>query len=198
MSYGNASCIAAEVDPTRARARPLAGSLLFALGFAAATMAAAHMRVLLPFSPVPVTMQTMVVLLAGLCLGAGFGGLSQAKYLTLGLIGLPAFSGGIAALIGPSGGYLFGFVIGAMTAGWLYSMWRSTAGAIAACLVATATIYLAGCLWLAAVTVGSLGQVVAIGVLPFIFGDLLKIAAVVLLVRGPYTGAFIAKLFKHG
>ncbi len=179
-----------------ARTRSAMLGLTAGLGFALATMAAAHMKLWLPFTPVPVTMQTLVVLLAGLCLGKSWGGLSQAKYLTLGFLGLPAFAGGLAALAAPSGGYLVGFVAAAVIAGGIYSALRSTLGAILACLAGTAVIYLCGCLWLVVLTGGSMPEVLALGVAPFLPGDVLKIAAAVLLVRGPYTGPRLARAFE--
>lgn len=199
MKHGHTdiTAAAATVADFRVAARPVTGLLLLSLGFALVAMAAAHVRLYLPFTPVPVTMQTFVVLLAGLCLGATWGGLSQAKYLALGAVGLPAFAGGLAALAGPSGGYLVGFVLAAVVVGRIYSAWRSTIGATVACLAGTAVIYLFGCIWLAAITGGTLSQVLAIGAVPFIPGDLLKMAMALLLVRGPLIGAWTARFFGH-
>ena len=170
---------------------------LLSIGFVLATVVAAHVKLYLPFTPVPVTMQTSVVLLAGLCLGARWGSMSQVGYLALGALGLTAFAGGLAAMAGPNGGYLIGFVVAAAVAGWIYSVWRSTAGAVLACLVATSVIYLFGCLWLARIAGGSAVHVLATGVVPFLAGDMLKMAMVLLLVRGPFTGAWMRRIFHH-
>ncbi len=167
------------------------------IGFALATMAAACLKVWLPFSPVPVTLQTFIVLLAGLSLGVTWGGLSQVQYVILGVLGLPAFVGGMAALCGPTGGYIVGFVVAAVIVGAIYSAWRTTAGAIVACLAGTAAIYVFGCIWLVALTGGSVAEVAGIGVLPFLPGDALKLAAAVALVRAPLTGHAIRRLCGH-
>lgn len=166
-------------------------------GFALAMMAAACVKVWLPFSPVPVTLQTFVVLLAGLSLGATWGGLSQVQYVLLGVLGLPAFVGGMAALCGLTGGYIVGFVVAAVIVGAIYSAWRTTPGAIVACLAGTLAIYLFGCIWLLALTGGAVAEVAAIGVLPFLPGDALKLAAAVALVRAPLTGPAIRRLCGH-
>ncbi len=167
------------------------------IGFAVAMVAATAIRVWLPFSPVPVTLQTFVVLLAGLSLGATWGGFSQVQYVILGALGLPAFAGGLAALFGPSGGYIIGFVVAAVIVGAIYSAWRTTPGAIVACLAGTAAIYVFGCIWLLALSIGSVAEVAAIGVLPFLPGDVLKLAAAVALVRAPLTGSAIRRLCGH-
>jgi biotin transport system substrate-specific component len=171
--------------------------LWLSAGFALAMMAAACFKVWLPFSPVPVTLQTFVVLLAGLSLGATWGGLSQVQYVILGMLGLPAFVGGMAALFGPTGGYIVGFVVAAVIVGAIYSAWRTTPGAIVACLAGTAAIYVFGCIWLLALRIGSVAEVAAIGVLPFLPGDALKLAAAVALVRAPLTGPAIRRLCGH-
>ena len=167
------------------------------IGFALAMMAAACLKVWLPFSPVPVTLQTFVVLLAGLSLGATWGGLSQVQYVLLGVLGLPAFVGGMAALCGLTGGYIVGFVVAAVIVGAIYSAWRTTPGAIVACLAGTVAIYVFGCIWLLALTGGSVAEVAAIGVFPFLPGDALKLAAAVALVRAPLTGPAIRRLCGH-
>ncbi len=185
------------LDRAGATSRPTAVLLLSSTGFAALMVAAAHLKLFLPFTPVPVTLQTFVVLLAGLCLGATWGGLSQVQYVMLGLLGVPAFVGGVTALAGPSGGYIVGFVVAATVVGWVYSSMRSTAGAILACLAGTGVIYVFGCVWLMAITGGPLAHVLAVGVVPFLPGDLLKLAAAIAIVRGPFVGGVVRRIFHH-
>ena len=84
---------------------------------AAASAVAAHVRIPLPFSPVPITLQTGVVLVAGATLGIAGGGASQMLYMAVGLLGAPIFAAS-AGLTGPTIGYLLGFVPAAMLVGW--------------------------------------------------------------------------------
>lgn len=159
----------------------LAGSWLIALS--------AQVAVALPFSPVPVTGQTAAVLLVGALLGSRRGSLAVLAYIAQGLAGLPVFAGGafgLARLLGPTGGYLLGFVAAAFLVGWLAERgWdRRPLSTAAAMVLGNVVIYTIGALWLA-VFVGGLRQAAAVGIVPFIPGDLLKIAvAAVLLPAG--------------
>lgn len=148
----------------------LAGSILTALS--------AQAVIPLPFSPVPVTGQTFAVLLIGAVLGSRLGALSMLAYLAEGAVGLPVFAGGHGTLLwmlGPTGGYLAGFVAAAYITGWLCERgWdRRLLTALAAMLVGNAAIYALGLPWLAHF-VGT-GKVVALGLAPFIVGDIAKI-----------------------
>ena len=94
--------------------------MVFAALFAALTAAVAWFKIPLPFTPVPITLQTLVVLMSGAMLGSYYGALSMIIYLVLGAIGLPVFAGGssgIGALLGPTGGYLFSYPIAAFVIG---------------------------------------------------------------------------------
>src|SRR3989338_2599379 len=94
--------------------------MVFAALFAALTGAVAWFKIPLPFTPVPITLQTLMVLLSGAVLGAYYGGLSMIVYLILGAIGLPVFAGGssgIPALLGPTGGYLLSYPVAAFVVG---------------------------------------------------------------------------------
>lgn len=96
--------------------------MIFAALFAALTGAVAWFRIPLPFTPVPITLQTLMVLLSGAMLGPVYGALSMIVYLLLGAIGLPVFAGGssgVAALFGPSGGYLFSYPVAAFVIGYM-------------------------------------------------------------------------------
>ena len=146
------------------------GSLIVAL--------AAQVALRLPFSPVPVTGQTLAVLLVGATLGSRRGALSLLAYLFEGLIGLPVFAAGAsgpAYLLGPTGGYLVGFVAAAFVTGWLVERgWgRHVGRAVLAMLAGNAAIHLFGLSWLS-LFVGR--QAVALGLFPFLVGDVAKIA----------------------
>jgi biotin transport system substrate-specific component len=148
----------------------LAGSALVALG--------ARLSIHLPFSPVPVTGQTFGVLLVGALLGSRRGALSLLAYLGEGLAGLPVFAGGtagMAALVGPSGGYLVGFVFAAFVTGWLaeHGWDRRFSTAAAAMLAGSIALYTPGLIGLAKFVGAS--EVLSAGLLPFIPGDLVKI-----------------------
>ncbi len=154
----------------------LAGSLLPAL--------AARIAVPLPFSPVPVTGQTLAVLLLGAVLGSRRGSLAVVAYLAEGAMGGPVFAGGtggVARLLGPTGGYLFGFVLAAYLVGVLAERgWdRSPLRTAAAMLLGTCVIYLAGLPWLG-LFVGP-RNALSMGLYPFLVGDALKIVLGVLL-----------------
>ncbi len=148
----------------------IAGSLLMA--------AFAHIRFPLPFTPVPITGQTLGVLLVGATLGSRRGVVSLALYLGMGMIGLPFFAGGaqgLAHLAGPTGGYLIGFVVAAYVIGLLAErgLERDLRTALLPFLIGEMIIYLFGVTWLA-VVVGNLGKALAIGFLPFLAGDAFK------------------------
>ena len=94
--------------------------MVFAALFAALTAAVAWFKIPLPFTPVPITLQTLMVLLSGAMLGAYYGALSMIIYLAVGAIGLPVFAGGgsgVGALLGPTGGYLFSYPFAAFAVG---------------------------------------------------------------------------------
>lgn len=96
--------------------------MVFAALFAALTGAVAWFKIPLPFTPVPITLQTLMVLLSGAMLGPVYGSLSMIIYLLLGAIGLPVFAGGssgVAALLGPTGGYLFSYPVAAFVIGYM-------------------------------------------------------------------------------
>nr|WP_269848331.1 biotin transporter BioY [Methanosarcina horonobensis] len=90
--------------------------MVFASLFAALTAAGAYIQIPIPFSPVPVTLQVFFVLLAGSMLKSKWGSLSMVVYTLLGIAGLPVFAGGssgLGVLLGPTGGYIFGFILAA-------------------------------------------------------------------------------------
>jgi biotin transport system substrate-specific component len=144
--------------------------------FAAATALSARVTIPLPFTPVPITLQVIVVLLAGLVLGPIAGAASQLAYLTAIAAGLPldANALGPAALAGPTAGYLVGFVPAAFLAGWLAERLPARRGSrFLAALAGLAIIYLVGAAWLARY-VGGVRAAWMLGVAPFILVDLGK------------------------
>lgn len=147
----------------------LGGSLLIAMS--------AQIAILLPFSPVPITGQTLAVLLVGALLGSRRGTLSVLAYLAEGAMGLPVFAGGgtgVAWLLGPTGGYLLGFMPAAFITGWLAERdWdRRVETTLLMMLVGNITIYAVGLLYLAFFT--GLDRVLPLGFYPFIVGDVAK------------------------
>ncbi|HUU08786.1 MAG TPA: biotin transporter BioY [Dehalococcoidales bacterium] len=158
------------------------------IGMAAITGLAAQVRVPLPWTPVPITGQTLAALLAGVLLGRWYGGLSMAIYAGLGAAGLVWFSGwsgGIGHLAGPTGGYIVGFILAALFLGYVsnkYPKARSLPAMLGLMLFADfVLIYVPGLLqlhlWLNLVRgqTTSLYQVLGMGLFPFVVGDLIKV-----------------------
>jgi biotin transport system substrate-specific component len=156
----------------------VAGSLLL--------WAAAKIQV--PFYPVPMTLTTLVIMVIGACYGWRLGLATVALYLVEGAIGLPVFSGtpergvGIAYMVGPTGGYLLGYLVAVFVVGWFAQRGADTSPMrlLGAMLIADAALLAIGYLWLATL-VGPEAAWTA-GVLPFLFGDLLKVAIAALAV----------------
>ena len=151
------------------------------IGFALLTAAAARVRVPLPFTPVPVTGQTFAVLLAGAALGSRAGAASQGLYILLGLGGLPFFQGGNGGwdyATGPTLGYLVGFVVAAGAVGYLAEREqdRTIITALPAFLAGTVVIYFFGIAWLMVSLQTDLTDALVKGLVPFVVGDLLKVA----------------------
>ena len=181
--------------PAGARAIRIASVLLMT----ALTAAAAQVSIPLPFTPVPFTLQPMVVLLSGLVLGARLGAASQALYLALGIIGLPVFAiaptlaPGALRLLGPTGGYLMAYPFAAFMTGWLADRGfdRRYFTSVLAMGAGLILIYAFGSLWLgifARTVAGSapvgVGAALASGVYPFILPDLIKLLAAAGVVPG--------------
>lgn len=149
----------------------LAGSGLIAI--------AAQIAIPVPFSPVPLTMQPLAVLLVGVVLGSARGAAAAVLYLLEGASGLPVFAmgrGGAIWLAGPTAGYLLSYPFAAFIAGWFSERgWGSDVlRAVTGMLVALAAIYAGGWSWLAVITDARTAFLA--GVAPFIVADVLKIA----------------------
>jgi biotin transport system substrate-specific component len=162
--------------------------ILLSFAMACLTGLAAQIAIPLPFTPVPITLQTFTVLLSGVVLGRKWGGVSQILYVGLGALGLPWFAEahfGLAALLGPTGGYLLGFVLAAFFVGEMTTRYVTLRGFFG----------MAGILWFASFFLiqvpGLLGlaawyvlvlqktpdviTLLSLGCLPFVPGDVLKI-----------------------
>jgi biotin transport system substrate-specific component len=156
------------------------------VGFALFTALAAQVAFPLPFTPVPITGQTLAVLLAGAALGANAGAASQGLYVVLGAVGLPFYAGGESGwttATGATGGYLTGFIVAAWIIGRLAERRqdRTIPTAIPAFLLGSVIIHMFGVPWLAAYLDLGWVEAAALGSVPFIPGDLLKIVAAGLL-----------------
>ena len=154
----------------------------------ALTAAAAQVSIPLPFTPVPFTLQPMIVLLGGAALGARLGMTSQVLYLLLGAAGLPVFAAspvlpqGLLRLLGPTGGYLLAYPLAAFIAGTLAERGfdRRYVTSVIAMAAGLAVVFASGVLWLAwfarPAALG-LGPALSAGLYPFVLADLLKICA---------------------
>jgi biotin transport system substrate-specific component len=149
-------------------------------GFAVALAAASQVALPIPGTPVPMTLQPLVVVLAGLWLGPAAGAASMALYLMAGAAGLPVFAPmgapGFARLLGPTGGYLWAYPVAAGVAGLLARRRRDFLMRAVAAAAGIAVIHLGGFLQLLAIT-GNAAQALALGATPFLLLDLLKVLA---------------------
>ncbi|MBZ0161500.1 MAG: biotin transporter BioY [Notoacmeibacter sp.] len=140
-------------------------------------------KVQIPFFPVPMTMQTFVVLFLGFALGSRLGAATVLLYLAEGATGLPVFAGtpekglGLAYMAGPTGGYLAGFVVAAFVTGWFAErgLDRRLVTAAIAALAGLVAIYALGLAWLGAV-VGWDKPVLSFGLYSFLPAEALKLA----------------------
>jgi biotin transport system substrate-specific component len=164
--------------------------LLAVIAFAVMTAFAAFAAVRIPGVPVPITLQTLFVSLAGLLLGPRLGAVAMMTYVMAGAAGLPVYAGGalgVAYLFGPTGGYLLAFPLAAYvtgvlvdrtnTRGWLGAL-RMTVAVFAGTLV----VFAGGFAQLAALT-GDPAMALRVGVLPFLFGDIVKVVLAVVIAR---------------
>jgi biotin transport system substrate-specific component len=152
---------------------------------AALTAAAAQVSIPLPFTPVPFTLQPMIVLLGGAVLGARLGMASQVLYLLAGLAGLPVFAAspvlpqGALRLLGPTGGYLLSYPVAAFITGWLAERGfdRRYFTSVVAMGAGLAVVFAAGVTWLAFFAKPAAGLDLALrtGLYPFVPADVLKI-----------------------
>lgn len=152
--------------------------LLWIAGFAAATALGARLEI--PHSPVPFTLQTLCVLLAGAFLGPRNGAISQLLYLAAGVLGAPVFSGGafgLAQLLGPTGGYLVSFPLAAAVVGFLVSKHTGLARSVVSMALGLLVVFFCGTLQLYAVAVHDWNTAFLSGFLIFTWWDIVKLFA---------------------
>ena len=156
--------------------------------------ATAYAAIPIPFSPVPVTLQVLVVFLAGIFLGPYWGTLSIVLYLVAGALGAPVFSGGSAGLghlVGQNAGYLWSYPFATVLIGFVVHRGRELRNPVetsipilvVTLIIATALIYAMGVAWLAHVLDLGYLEAVSIGAAPFVVGEAFKIAAAVAIVK---------------
>ncbi|MDP3717819.1 MAG: biotin transporter BioY [Acidobacteriota bacterium] len=180
----HASTILDQVSMRAGSASVWTGVQVLSVAFVAVlTAAAAQLSFPLPFTPVPFTIQPMVVLIGAAVLGSRLGALSQILYLTLGLAGLPVFAfspelpQGFLRLLGPTGGYLMAYPAAAFLTGLLAErgLDRRYLSSILAMAAGLSVIFAGGVLWLA----NGIGMTaaLAIGLYPFVIVDVIKMVA---------------------
>jgi biotin transport system substrate-specific component len=172
--------------------RSRVNSVLLVIGAAALTALAAQWEIHLPFTPVPVTGQTFAVLLTGAALGMRLGAAGQGLYVVAGALGLPVYSGGAAgwdaARTAGTTGYLIGFIVAAAVVGFMAERRqdRTFPTMFTAFIVGSFIIYGFGVIGLMIIFDMSINEAIVAGVVPFVFGDLIKAAAAGLLLPGSW------------
>jgi biotin transport system substrate-specific component len=153
--------------------------------FVILTTLGAFVRIPLPFTPVPITLQTLFVLLSGAILGSNLGAIAQSSYIFLGMLGAPIFTGagsGLFYLFGPTAGYLFGFVLSAFWVGKFIKYGKNNLFLTFVVLfIADLILLLSGVIWLKLIFGYTIVKLLFIGFIPFIPGDLLKALVAALL-----------------
>ena len=189
MSTSTAPTLATRLLGTREGTAAIVQNVLLAVIGAAALWLSAKIKV--PFYPVEMTLQVLVVLLIGAAYGWRLGGATVALYLAQGALGLPVFTGtpekgiGIAYMMGPTGGYLLGFLVMAVMTGWALQRigTRNVFAVGAVMLVADAIMFAFGLAWLGTLF-GWDKPILEWGLYPFILGDLTKVALAAALTAG--------------
>ena len=172
----------------RPQSRAVHKLVTVALGVAILTLAS---KVQVPFWPVPMTLQALAVLMIGATAGLRLGAGTVLAWLALGAVGVPVFAtgAGLAYLVGPTGGYLAGFLLAAAVVGWLADRGhgRTVVSAIAMLVAGEVAIYALGLGWLS-VLFGA-EKAVAVGLLPFIPAEILKVALGTAILTAAWTKA---------
>ena len=160
------------------------GQAAIVIGASLLVALCARLTLPLPFTPVPLTLQNFGVLLVGLSLGSRRGFAALVLYLAEGLMGMPVFSptgpGGVAQLLGPTGGFLLAYPFVAGIAGWVFeqrttqNVKKSFARAFTACFLAEIYLFVGGLSWLAILT-HSFAQAIRFGLYWFLFAEVIKI-----------------------
>jgi biotin transport system substrate-specific component len=167
-----------------------ASQIAIVLGASLFVALCARVTLPLPFTPVPLTLQNFGVLLVGLSLGSRRGFAALVLYLAEGLMGMPVFSptgpGGVAQLLGPTGGFLLAYPFVAGIAGWVFEAKngeKTFTRAATACLLAETYLFVGGLSWLALLT-HSLAQAIRFGLYWFVFAEVIKIMSAAALASG--------------
>jgi len=163
---------------TLSRLDPRAVTAAGVVGFAAAVSLAAQVAIPLPGTPVPITLQPMLVVLAGLWLGPAAAAASMALYVAAGALGLPVFTPfgapGAARLLGPTGGYLLAYPVAAFVTAWLARRGTPSYARNALAAVAGMLVLYAGGLAQLTLLSGSVGRAALLGLVPFVTLDVVK------------------------
>ena len=155
--------------------------------FCALTFLAAQVRIPLPFTPIPMTLQTLVAPLAGAFLGVGWGAVSMLLYVALGFACMHVFAvapGGWSFFLAPSAGYVLGFLLAAVVLGWAKDRATGRLPLLLALILSHLLIFGCGVAGLMINAQMTAVQALAAGVAPFVLGDVLKIAASFLILVG--------------
>jgi len=160
--------------------------LLGVTSFTLLTWLGAYIYIPLKATPIPITMQTLFVFLSGAILGKKFGALSQTLYLTLGVVGIPFFAGGLFGifhLFGPTGGYILGFVAASYIIGRILEKRDGLFSIIAAFIIGAIAIFTFGAGWLAFGLGFGINKAFYLGILPFIPGCIMKIVIAAIITK---------------
>lgn len=180
---------ATGVFETQDRVLDSVGQLAIVVGASLFVALCARVTLPLPFTPVPLTLQNFGVLLVGLALGARRGFVALVLYLAEGLMGMRVFSptgpGGIAQLLGPTGGFLLAYPFVAGIAGWIFenATKKTFARAAIACVLAEIYLFVGGLSWLAILT-HSFAQALRFGLYWFVFAEVIKMMSAAALASG--------------
>lgn len=157
---------------------PRARRVVAVVAFILATAFGAQVGIRFPWTQVPMTLQPLFVILAGVVLGPRLGALAIAGYVAVGAAGAPVFSNGAAGLpwlLGPTGGYLLAMPAAALVAGGVAGRSGHALRTLAGLTMGIATIYAGGVSWLLVLTGGGLESALVLGVVPFLAGDVTKV-----------------------
>lgn len=162
--------------------KSIAKNATLVLGLTAFTAMCAQVSIPLPFTPVPLTLQTFAVLAGAAALGAERAVIAQVFYIVLAIAGVPVLAGGSSGtdvVAGATGGYIFGFVVSSFVVGRIAERGatKRVESTVIAYIAGTATVYALGVSWLAYVAHMSLRDAVVAGMIPFLVGDAIKAVA---------------------
>lgn len=169
-------------NSTADRSLALTRNVAFVIGASLVIAVCARISLPLPFTPIPLTLANFGVLAVGLVLGSKRGFAAAALYLGYGMAGLPVFSlggpGGIAQLLGPTGGYLIAYPVVAFVAGWIAERGsKSFTRLLLGALCAEVILFASGISWLMVLTHAPLMTAASFGLYPFVFAEVMKVMA---------------------